>query len=61
MRPQLFLAEQNAADVRAIGREAFVTTLAVSDLDSIARRRRGGVREHFGRIDVLIDNAGVIS
>jgi 2-dehydro-3-deoxy-D-gluconate 5-dehydrogenase len=58
MRPQLFLAEQNAADVRAIGRQAIAITMDVADLESIASAV-AAVREHFGRIDVLINNAGV--
>jgi 2-deoxy-D-gluconate 3-dehydrogenase len=55
---QLWLAEQNAADVRALGRDGVAVVLDVADLDSIA----AGVEEvqrHFGRIDILVNNAGV--
>lgn len=55
---QLFLAEENAAAVRALGRAACVTPLDVTDLASIAAAV-DAVREQFGRIDILINNAGV--
>jgi 2-deoxy-D-gluconate 3-dehydrogenase len=58
MAVQLPLAEQNAADVQQLGRRAFVTPLDVTDVDSIAESV-ARVREHFGRIDILINNAGV--
>ncbi len=58
MERQLFLAEQNAADVEALGRRALVTPLDVTDVDSIASGV-ATVRDHFGRIDVLVNNAGV--
>jgi 2-deoxy-D-gluconate 3-dehydrogenase len=58
MPAQLFLAEQNAVDVRALERRALALALDVCDLDSIASAV-AAVREQFGRIDVLVNNAGV--
>ncbi len=55
---QLFLAEENAAAVRALGRAACVTPLDVTDLASIAAAVNA-VREQLGHIDILVNNAGV--
>jgi 2-dehydro-3-deoxy-D-gluconate 5-dehydrogenase len=55
---RLVLAEENAAAVRALGREALVVPLDVTDGDSIAAGVEA-VQRHFGHIDVLVNNAGV--
>ncbi len=55
---RLPLAEENAAGVRGLGREALAVPLDVTDLDSIAAGVEA-VRAHFGRVDVLVNNAGV--
>jgi NAD(P)-dependent dehydrogenase (short-subunit alcohol dehydrogenase family) len=55
---RLWLAEENAAAVRQLGREALTVPLDVTRLDSIAAGVEA-VHGHFGRIDVLVNNAGV--
>ncbi len=55
---QLFLAEENARAVRALGRQALVAILDVTDVASIAAAVET-IRAHFGRIDILVNNAGV--
>ncbi|HEY7064643.1 MAG TPA: SDR family oxidoreductase [Chloroflexota bacterium] len=55
---RLGLAEENAAAVRALGRDALTVALDVTDLASIAAGVEA-VQAHFGRIDVLVNNAGV--
>jgi NAD(P)-dependent dehydrogenase (short-subunit alcohol dehydrogenase family) len=55
---RLFLAEENASAVRALGREALTVPLDVTDVDSIGAGVEA-VQRHFGRIDVLVNNAGV--
>jgi NAD(P)-dependent dehydrogenase (short-subunit alcohol dehydrogenase family) len=44
--------------VRALGREALTVPLDVTDVDSIGAGVEA-VQRHFGRIDVLVNNAGV--
>jgi NAD(P)-dependent dehydrogenase (short-subunit alcohol dehydrogenase family) len=56
--PQMTLAEETGAAIRALGREALALSLDVTDLDSIAAAVET-VRAHFGRIDILVNNAGV--
>jgi 2-deoxy-D-gluconate 3-dehydrogenase len=55
---RLPLAEENAAAVRALGRAALAMPLDVTEVDSIAAGVEA-VQRHFGRIDVLVNNAGV--
>jgi 2-dehydro-3-deoxy-D-gluconate 5-dehydrogenase len=55
---QRFLAEENARSVRALGRQALVATLDVTDVESIAAAVEA-IEAHFGHIDILINNAGV--
>jgi len=55
---QLWLAEENAAAVRALGREALAVALDVTDVDSIGASVEA-VRQHYGRVDILVNNAGV--
>ncbi len=58
MPSRLALAEETAADVRALGRQALTVALDVTDLESI-RQAVAAVQERFGRIDILVNNAGV--
>jgi NAD(P)-dependent dehydrogenase (short-subunit alcohol dehydrogenase family) len=55
---QLWLAEENAAAIRALGRDAITAVLDVTDVESIAAGVEQ-VQQHFGRIDVLVNNAGI--
>ena len=49
-----------AAELETLGGGSHVTQADVSDEASVARLV-GGVRERFGQIDVLVNNAGVVS
>jgi 3-oxoacyl-[acyl-carrier protein] reductase len=51
--------EQTAADVRALGREALVVQADVTQRESV-RQLVSTVTEKFGRIDVLVNNAGIL-
>jgi len=51
--------EQTAADVRALGCEALVVQADVTQRDSV-RQLISIVTEKFGRIDVLVNNAGIL-
>jgi 3-oxoacyl-[acyl-carrier protein] reductase len=51
--------EQTAADVRAAGCEALVVQADVTQRESV-RRLVSTVTEKFGRIDVLVNNAGIL-
>ena len=55
---RLWLAEENAAAVRQLGREALTVPLDVTNINSIVAGVEA-VHAHFGRIDVLVNNAGV--
>lgn len=50
------LAEQTAADVRALGRQAHLIAADLGDTASIKALVQGTVA-HFGRLDVLVNNA----
>lgn len=50
------LAEQTAADIRALGRQAHLIAADLGDTASIKALVQGTVA-HFGRIDVLVNNA----
>ncbi|MEZ4865748.1 MAG: SDR family oxidoreductase [Caldilineaceae bacterium] len=50
------LAEQTAADVRALGRQAHLIAADLGDTASIKALVQGTV-DHFGRLDVLVNNA----
>jgi 3-oxoacyl-[acyl-carrier protein] reductase len=50
--------EEAAAEIRAGGGEAFVVSLDLTAQDSI-KEAIGKVAKEFGRIDVLVNNAGV--
>jgi NAD(P)-dependent dehydrogenase (short-subunit alcohol dehydrogenase family) len=52
--------EETAAEVRAHGGEAFVATIDVSDVSSIAPAV-SGVEEALGPIDILVNNSGTSS
>lgn len=51
--------EQTAADVRAVGCEALVVQADVTQRESV-RQLISTVTEKFGRIDVLVNNAGIL-
>ncbi|MFI4973667.1 MAG: SDR family NAD(P)-dependent oxidoreductase [Caulobacterales bacterium] len=51
-------AEQVAADIRAEGGEAKAWALDVGDAEAISRGVRE-IAEHFGGLDVVVNNAGV--
>ncbi len=51
--------EQTAADVRAAGCEALAVQADVTQRESV-RRLVSTVTERFGRIDVLVNNAGIL-
>jgi len=51
--------EQTAADVRALGCEALVVQADVTQRESV-RQLISTVTEKFGRIDVLVNNAGIL-
>jgi 3-oxoacyl-[acyl-carrier protein] reductase len=53
------VCEQTAADVRAAGCEALVVQADVTQRESV-RRLVSTVTEKFGRIDVLVNNAGIL-
>ena len=50
--------EEVAAEIRALGGEAFVVALDLSSFDSI-KEGFSRVTKEFGRIDILVNNAGV--
>lgn len=50
------LAEQTAADIRALGRQAYLIAADLGDTASIKALVQGTV-SHFGRLDVLVNNA----
>lgn len=50
------LAEQTAADIRALGRQAHLIAADLGDTASIKALVQGTVA-HFGRLDVLVNNA----
>lgn len=50
------LAEQTAADIRALGRQAHLIAADLGNTDSIKALIQGTVA-HFGRLDVLVNNA----
>jgi NAD(P)-dependent dehydrogenase (short-subunit alcohol dehydrogenase family) len=52
-------ADQVAAEIRAEGGEAVAVTGSVADADD-ARRMMETCMESFGRLDVLVNNAGVL-
>ncbi|MEH6387796.1 MAG: SDR family NAD(P)-dependent oxidoreductase [Pseudomonas profundi] len=54
------IAEEAAAKVRAIGRRALALQVDVSQSASVNDMIEQ-VREHFGRLDVAVNNAGVVS
>jgi len=55
---QIEKLEEVAAEIRAAGGEAFVTGIDLASLDSIKEAFSKASKE-FGRIDILINNAGV--
>ncbi len=55
---QLDRLEEVAAEIRALGAEAFVTAIDLSSQDSI-KEATAHVAKEFGRIDILVNNAGV--
>ncbi|MGO9456936.1 MAG: SDR family oxidoreductase [Acidimicrobiales bacterium] len=52
-------AEAVAAEIRALGGEAVANTDDVADFDG-ARRMVEGAVERFGRLDALVNNAGIL-
>lgn len=54
------IAEEAAAAVRALGRRAVALQVDVGQPDSVQAMIEQ-VREHFGRLDVAVNNAGVVS
>jgi meso-butanediol dehydrogenase/(S,S)-butanediol dehydrogenase/diacetyl reductase len=56
----LGIAEEAAASVRALGRRAVALQVDVSQPDSVAAMIEQ-VRQAFGRLDVAVNNAGVVS
>jgi NAD(P)-dependent dehydrogenase (short-subunit alcohol dehydrogenase family) len=52
-------AEQVAGEIRAMGRRAIVNGDDVADEEG-ARRLIGAAVEEFGRLDVLVNNAGIL-
>ena len=55
---QLDKLEEVAAEIKALGGEAFVVALDLSSFDSI-KEGFSKVAKEFGRIDILVNNAGV--
>ncbi|MFC3608863.1 SDR family NAD(P)-dependent oxidoreductase [Stutzerimonas tarimensis] len=54
------IAEEAAANVRAVGRRALALQVDVSEPASVSAMIEQ-VRERFGRLDVAVNNAGVVS
>ena len=54
------IAEEAAANVRALGRRAVALQVDVSQPESVAGMIEQ-VRSAFGRLDVAVNNAGVVS
>ncbi|GLK90416.1 SDR family NAD(P)-dependent oxidoreductase [Pseudomonas turukhanskensis] len=54
------IAEEAAAAVRALGRRAVALQVDVGQPESV-KEMIEQVREHFGRLDVAVNNAGVVS
>ncbi len=52
------LLEQVANEIRARGRSAFTVEVDVSESESVAKMVQT-TAEHFGRIDILVNSAGV--
>src|ERR1043166_525704 len=50
--------EEVAAEIRAAGGNAMTSNLNLTSLDSI-KSSFGEAYQHFGRIDVLVNNAGI--
>lgn len=46
------------AEIEATGRRALTVTCDVADEESV-KAAMGAVLEHFGKIDILLNNAGV--
>ena len=58
-RERLQDAEQTAAEIRMLGRDALVIQMELSRRED-ARRLIGDAKEKFGRIDLLVNNAGIL-
>jgi meso-butanediol dehydrogenase/(S,S)-butanediol dehydrogenase/diacetyl reductase len=56
----LNIAEEAAVNVRALGRRAVALQVDVSQVESVANMI-DQVRQAFGRLDVAVNNAGVVS
>jgi len=52
------LAEESAAQIRALGCEAFALQTDIADPDAV-ERCFAATRERFGGVDILINNAGI--
>ncbi|MEP9387141.1 3-oxoacyl-ACP reductase family protein [Mesorhizobium sp. KR9-304] len=50
--------EALVAEIEALGRRAFAVRMDLSDLDSV-RAAVAQAHDHFGRIDVLVNNVGI--
>ncbi len=58
-RERLRDAEQTAAEIRKVGRDALVIQMELSRRND-ARRLITDAKEKFGRIDLLVNNAGIL-